>query len=217
MPTVGEVLSLNVRRGTQVRNSHLDRCLEAQHTTVESHDGLGNRQVHALCRLLVGGGFVGALSTELLRPLLQGEEVQAGHHVQTRHGQRLTGRRGQDVVGGQHQDTRLSLCFCRQRKVHGHLVTVEVGVERLTGQRVQLDSFTLNQHRLERLNTQAVQRRRTVQHHRVLRNGFFQHVPHLGALAFHHALGRLDVLCVLVFHQTLHHERLEQFQRHQLR
>ena len=73
--------------------------------------------------------------------------------------------------------------------MHGHLVTVEVGVERLTGQRVQLDSFTLNQHRLERLNTQAVQRRRTVQHHRVLRNGFFQHVPHLGALAFHHALG----------------------------
>ena len=111
VPAVGEVLSLNVRRGTQVRNPHLDWRLEAQHTTVEGHDGLGNRQVHALCRLLIGGGFVGALSTELLRPLLQGEEVQTGHHVQTRHGQRLTGRRGQDVVGGQHQDTRLSLCF----------------------------------------------------------------------------------------------------------
>ena len=90
-----------------------------------------------------------------------------------------------------------------------HLVTVEVGVERLTSQRVQLNSLTLNQLRLEGLNAQAVQRRCTVEHHRVLRNGLLQNVPHLWALALNHALGGLDVLGIVVFYQALHDERLE--------
>ena len=42
-----------------------------------------------------------------------------------------------DVVGGQHQDARFELGFERQRQVDGHLVAVEVGVERRADQRVQ--------------------------------------------------------------------------------
>ena len=98
-----------------------------------------------------------------------------------------------------------------------HLVTVEVGVECLTSQRVQLDSLTLNQLRLEGLNTQAVQRRRTVEHHWVFGNGLLQNVPHLWALALNHALGGLDVLGVVVFYQALHDERLEELESHELR
>ncbi len=43
-----------------------------------------------------------------------------------------------------------------------HLVTIEVSVERGANQRVQLNSLTLNQLRLKRLNTETVQGRCTV-------------------------------------------------------
>ncbi len=43
-----------------------------------------------------------------------------------------------------------------------HLVTVKVGVERGTYKRVQLDRLALHKHRLKSLDTEAVQRRRTV-------------------------------------------------------
>ncbi|SKO68087.1 Uncharacterised protein [Mycobacteroides abscessus subsp. bolletii] len=147
---------------------------------------------------------------------LGGQEVQTGHHVQTRHGQRAARRGRQDVVRGQHQDASLGLRLRRQRQVHGHLVTVEVGVECLTHQRVQLDCLAFHQLRLEGLDTQAVQRWCTVQQHRVLGDDLFEDIPHLSALTLHHALGALDVLRVVQVDQTLHHERLEQFQSHQL-
>jgi hypothetical protein len=42
--------------------------------------------------------------------------------------------------------------------VDGHLVAVEVGVERRADQRVQLDRLAFDQDRLEGLDAQAVQR-----------------------------------------------------------
>jgi hypothetical protein len=81
---------------------------------------------------------------------------------------------------------------------------------------VQLDRLALDQLRLESLDTQPVQGRRPVQQNRVLGDHLFEHVPHLRALPLHHPLGRLDVLRVVEIHQALHHERLEQFQRHLL-
>ena len=98
-----------------------------------------------------------------------------------------------------------------------HLVTVEVSVEGLTGQGVQLDSFTLDENWLERLNTQAVQRRCTVEHDGVFRDGFFEDVPHFGALTLHHPLRGANVLSIGLLDQALHDEWLEQLQRHELR
>ena len=46
--------------------------------------------------------------------------------------------------------------------MNGHLVSVEVGVEGSADQRMKLDGLTFYQHRLERLDTQTVQRRRAV-------------------------------------------------------
>ncbi|CQA09590.1 Uncharacterised protein [Mycobacteroides abscessus] len=100
--------------------------------------------------------------------------------------------------------------------MHGHLVTVEVGVERLTHERVQLNCLAFHQLRLEGLDTQAVQGWCTVQQHRVLGDDLFEDVPHLGTLTLHHPLGALDVLRVVQVDQTLHHERLEQLESHQL-
>ena len=77
-------------------------------------------------------------------------------------------RRREDVVRRQHQDARLRLRLGRERQVDGHLVAVEVGVEGVADERVDLDRLALDEHRLERLDAEAVQRRRAVQQHRVL-------------------------------------------------
>src|SRR4249919_1267956 len=50
----------------------------------------------------------------------------------------------------------------------------------------------------------AVQTGRPVQEDRVLLDDLLQHVPNLRASAFHHPLGRLDVLGQLQVHQPLH-------------
>jgi hypothetical protein len=73
--------------------------------------------------------------------------------------------------------------------VHRHLVTVEVGVERLADQWVQLDRLALDQLGLESLDTQTVQGRRPVQQHRVLGDHFLEDIPHLRTLPLHHPLG----------------------------
>jgi hypothetical protein len=61
------------------------------------------------------------------------------------------------------------LRFDGERYVNGHLVAVEVSVKRCTDERVQLDRFAFDQHRLERLDAEAVQRRRAVEHERGVR------------------------------------------------
>src|SRR3954462_5297432 len=83
-------------------------------------------------------------------------------------------------------------------------------------QRVDLDGLALDQLRLERLDTQAVQRRRPVQQDRVLGDDLLQHVPDDGTGALDHPLGGLDVLRVVEVDQPLHDEGLEQLQRHLL-
>mgnify|MGYP000672846349 CR=1 FL=1 len=98
-----------------------------------------------------------------------------------------------------------------------HLVAVEVGVERGTYQRMQTDGAALDEDRLERLNAQTVQGRRTVQHDRVTLDDVLEHVPYLGLCALDHLLGGLDVGCGAVLDQLLHDEGLEQLESHFLR
>ena len=123
----------------------------------------------------------------------------------------------QDVVGREHQDARLGLRLGRQRQVDRHLVAVEVGVERVADERVDLDRLALDEHRLERLDAQAVERRRAVEQHRVLVDDLLEHVPDLGDHRVDHLLGRLDVLRGLALDEPGHDERLEQLERHELR
>jgi hypothetical protein len=100
---------------------------------------------------------------------------------------------------------RASICASSdKRHVHGHLVTVEVGVEGGADQRVQLDRLAFDQRRLERLNAETVQRRRAVEHDRMLADHLFEDIPHHRLLRFHHLLGLLDGR-----RQTHHLERLK--------
>ncbi len=102
--------------------------------------------------------------------------------VLRRHDDRHAVRRMQDVVGRHHQHARFELRFQRQRDVHGHLVAVEVGVERGADQRVKLDRLALDQHRLERLDAQAMERRRAVEQNRMLADNLVEDIPDLRLL-----------------------------------
>ncbi len=146
-----------------------------------------------------------------------GQVVNAQHHVLRRNGDRLARRGRQDVVRGQHQYAGFDLRFRRQRNVHGHLVTVEVCVERGADQRVNLDRLAFHQHRLKRLNAEAVKRRSAVQQHGVIFNHLFQDVPYDGLLLLDHLLRLLDGGAMSGLLQPVIDERLEQFQRHLLR
>ena len=147
---------------------------------------------------------------------LAGGVVQAQHHVLRRHDRRFAVGREQHVVGGEHQRARFHLRFDGQRHVDGHLVTVEVGVERGADQRMQLDRLAFDQHRLERLDAQAVQRRRAVQHDRVFLDDFFKDVPHHRRAGFHFLLRRLDRRRDAHGFEAREDERLEELDRHQL-
>ena len=101
--------------------------------------------------------------------------------------------------------------------MHSHLVTVEVGVERGTYQRMQFDGTAFGKDRLECLNTKTVQRRCTVQEYRMFFNYFFQNVPNDVVGAFHHAFGVFDIGCLSALDKAFHYKGFEQLQCHFLR
>ena len=148
--------------------------------------------------------------------LVAGRVVQTQHHVLGRNDGGFARSGEQHVVGGQHQRAGFHLCFHGQGHVHSHLVTVEVGVECRADQRVQLQGLAFDQDGLESLDTQTVQRRRTVEHDGVFLDDFFKDVPHHGRTGFHFLLGRLDGRGDAALLELREDEGLEQLQRHQL-
>ena len=186
-------------------------------------DRLSERHSATLDRQLDVVGRVEPLQLELrpleLRQVLRrvGQEVDPEHHVLRRGRERAPGRRREDVVRREHEHAGLGLRLRRQRQMDGHLVAVEVGVERVADERVHLDRLALDEHGLERLDAQAVQRRCAVEQHRMLGDDLLEDVPDLGRHRVDVLLGRLDVLHGLALDEPAHDERLEQLERHQLR
>ena len=176
-------------------------------------------QVGAL--LVVGDdGLLGAveylpLTLDALAGL--GDVVETENHVLRRHGDRGSVGGVEDVVRPEHQQLGLQDSGIAQREVHGHLVTVEVGVEGRTGQRVQLHGLALDQLGLEGLNTQTVQRRGAVHQHGVALDDVFEDAPDDGILAVDDLLGGLHRLDDAALDQLADHERLVQFGGHVLR
>ena len=105
-----------------------------------------------------------------LRPVVVGpalgEVVRAEDDVLVRCHHRAAVGGAEDVVRRHHQVLRLGDGAAEERHVHGHLVTVEVGVERLADERMDLDRLALDEHRHERLDAEAVQGRGAVEEHR---------------------------------------------------
>src|SRR5579863_3656146 len=81
---------------------------------------------------------------------------------------------------------------------------------------MNFDGFALYQHRLKCLNAKAVQRRSTVQQHRMIFDDLFQDVPNDGLLLLHHFFGLLDGGDVAGLFEPVINEGLEQLERHLL-
>ena len=185
---------------------------------------LGRNKVVGVNNLVHGKvGVAGVGDEDLLRALFGlaqtdiGQVVGAEDHILRRHRDGVAVLRAQEVIRREHEDAGFGLRLRGQRNVDGHLVAVEVGVERGAAQRVQLQRAALDKNRLERLNAEAVQRRRAVEHDWMILDNDLQRVPDLGALLVDHLLGGLDVVGNAVLHQLLHDEGAEQLNGHLLR
>ena len=169
-------------------------------------DGLEEREQVLVILLLLH--LLGAGMRQVVRP---------EHDILAGGADRFTGSRGEDVVGSQHEQARLQLGLHAQRHVHGHLVTVEVGVVTGTHERVQTDSVTLDEHRLEGLNGETVQRWGTVQEDGVSLGHLLQNIPHHRLLAVDHLLGRAHGVHQTTLLEVVDDEGLEEVQSHLLR
>ena len=146
--------------------------------------------------------------------LLQRQIVNTEDHILRRYGYRRAIGRFQQVVWRKQHKAAFCLGFHKQWYMHSHLVTIEVGIVSGTYQRMQLDGFTFNQHRFKSLDTQTVQRRRTVQHNRMFFDNIFQYVPDFRLKTFDHLLGRLNIVSQSAGNQFFHYERFKQLNGH---
>src|SRR6185312_3282942 len=202
----------------EVDDAALDLGLQVDLTVVERHTHFFGRREQARGALALLQLRRGQLAELALRERAVARHVvQAEDDVLRRDDDRLTVRGAQDVVGRHHEDARFHLRLDRQRHVHRHLIAVEVGVERRADERVHLDRLALDQHRLERLDAETVQRRSAVQQNRVLLDDVFEDVPHLGTLLLDELLGALDRGDQAALFELVVDERLEQLERHLLR
>ena len=184
-----------------------------RHDLVEQHaadrrvDDLAHRNVvlvdridhHFHLRMQIGALLVvgddrlfGAVEAQTLSQrtgTLLGDIIKSEHHVLRRHRDRRSVGRVQDIVRTEHQNLRLQNGGIAQRQVHGHLIAVEVGVERRTSQRMQLQRLALDQLGLERLNTETVQRRGAVHQHRMPLDDILENIPNHRVLAVDDFLG----------------------------
>ena len=101
--------------------------------------------------------------------------------------------------------------------MHGHLVAVEVGVERRADERVDLDGLALDEDGLEGLDAETVERRRAVEEHRVVADDFLERVPHLGHAGLDELFRRLDGRGEALLLEAVVDERLEELDGHLLR
>ena len=82
---------------------------------------------------------------------------------------------------------------------------------------MQTQRAALNEDRLESLNAETVQSRRTVEEDGVFLDNVLKGVPHLGALLVDHLLCGLDVVGNAILDQLLHNEGTEELDGHFLR
>ena len=98
-----------------------------------------------------------------------------------------------------------------------HLVSVEVRVECCTSQRVEFDCSAFHQDRLESLNAEAVKRRSTVEHYRMILDHGLKGVPDFRSGPVDHLSGALDVIGNSLVHKILHNKGFEELKCHFLR
>ena len=96
------------------------------------------------------------------------EVVDSKDHVLRRIDDRLSVCRVQEVGGAEHEGPALKLCSLSKRYVHCHLVSIEVGIECMTYERMELDCLSVHKDRLKGLDSKSMERRCSVEHDRML-------------------------------------------------
>ena len=142
--------------------------------------------------------------------------VQTEHHVLRRNGDRCAIGRVKNVVALKHQDLCFEYGFIAQWEMDGHLVAIEVGIERRTSQRVQLNGLSFDEFGLESLYTQTVKCRRTVQHDGVTFHHVLKNIPDNRLAAVYNLLGTLHGLHDAALDELANDERFVEFGCHQL-
>ncbi len=186
-----------------LRHADLHLRLEVDHLVVMREEGfVGRAEHHALALLAVVH----------LR-----EEVATEHHVLDRVDDRLAGGGLEHIAVGRHERASFVLSLLGERHVDGHLVTVEVGVEGRTRERMELDGETFDEGRHERLDTEAVERRGAVEEDVLVLDHLFEDVPHFFGTVLDEALRGLHVVREFAADDRADDERLEELHRHFLR
>ena len=185
-----------------LKDAHLNLCLNIQLLMLISQQSL------------VDAGEDLALTQGTLPDF--GQVVSTQNHILGRNDNRAAVLRCQDMVGCQHQHTGLSLGLRRQRQMDSHLVTIKVSVVSRASQRMQLQGTALGKNRLKSLNTQAMQRRGTVQKYRMLLDNILQYIPYFLLRTLNLALGGLDIVGDTLADQLLHNKWLKELQGHLL-
>ena len=125
---------------------------------------------------VIGGfhfpGGAEAHAFALLKAALGGHVVQTKHDILRRHDDRAAVGGRENVVGAHHEHAAFDLRFHRKGNVHGHLVTVKVGVVGRADERVQTDGLAFYQQGFKGLNAQTVQGRGAVEQNGVLAHHF---------------------------------------------
>ncbi len=181
----------------------------------DSHRRVESDTTLVVCDLsLLGTVENGSLTLVALAEL--GDVVKTEYHVLRRHGDRCAVCRVEDVVRTEHEHLGLKNGLVAEGQVHGHLVTVEVGVEGCTCERVELDCLTLDHAGLECLDTETVKRRGTVEQHRMSLHDMLKDIPYHSLLAVNNLLGALDGLHDTALNELTDDERLIELGCHEL-
>ena len=123
---------------------------------------------------------------------------------------------GKNVVGRHDERTALRLGLDRERNVDRHLVAVEIRVVRRAHERMELYGLVLDEHRLERLYAQAVERRGPVEKHGMFLYHLVERVPHDRNLVLEQLLGYLYRRRLSPELEFLVYERPEELKSHLL-
>ena len=115
-----------------------------------------------------------------------------------------------------HEELSLKDGLVGQRKVNGHLVTIEVSVEGCTCEWVELDSLAFYHAWLESLNTKSVECWRTVEQDGMTLHDIFEDVPYHWVAAVNNLLSRLNCLHDTALYELADHEWLVEFGCHEL-
>ncbi len=142
--------------------------------------------------------------------------IKSEHHILRRHRDRSSIGWIKDIVALKHQDLCLKNSLIAQWEMDSHLVTVEVGIERRTCQRMELDSLTFDKLRLECLDTKSVKRRGTVQEYRMSLHNILKNIPNYRLTTVYNLLCALNSLHYSALNKLTDNKRLVKFCCHKL-